>query len=124
MAYKIEINKDEGIIDVKSYGIVTAETLKKQMNEISNLGIRKNIFLILVDATEQLELPSREVISEFMSKLPGYFIYATYATPGQKTKDDLIFGKSISLENGVVVQHFPSRDKALLWLKTFSKQKR
>lgn len=118
MESEVKVNLHDRIIEVKSIGIVTESILKNQMDEIRTLGLENNIFKVLVDSTEQTELPPIDIIEKFMSNLSGYFFYATYALPGQKTKDDLIKGAAISLKSGLIVRHFSCRDEALTWLKS------
>jgi len=118
MESEVKVNIHDRIIEVKSIGVVTYIILKNQMDEIKKLGLENNIYKVLVDSTEQIELPPLDIIEKFMSNLSGYFIYAIYAFPGQKTKDDLIKGIARSLKSGLLVRHFSYRDEALTWLKS------
>ena len=118
MLSEIKVNTRDRIIEVNSIGIVTESILNNQMVKIIKLGLEYNIFKVLVDLTEQIELPPLDIVEKFISNLSGYFIYATCALPGQKTKDDLIKGASFALNNGFLVRHFSNRDEAITWLKS------
>ena len=117
MGYTIKLYRQDRIINLKTLGIVTETDLQNQLCGIKRIGIKNNYYKVLVDTTNELEIPSKEIFGKFMANLLGYFIYATYSVPEQKINEILKHGESIALKNGLIAKHFESREEALTWLK-------
>lgn len=118
MPENVSINQDLGIIEVNSYGKVTGKTLDASLKEVINLEKETGINRILVDTTQQTEMPSVMTLYNFANELPRNIRFAIVVSEGQDTKEDQDFFETVARNRGFSVREFTNRTDAIHWLGT------
>ncbi len=112
----IKANKDVGIIEVRSYGDVSLDDLRRQIPDVRRTSEDTGMRKVFVDTTDEESLPATFDLLDFMSKLPRELAYATYSRTRHATHEDMKFAETVALNRGICVQHFVDRDTAIAWL--------
>ena len=118
MPEEIRINLELEIIEVLSYGKVTGDTLDASLQEVIRLEKETGINRILVDTTNQTEMPGVMTVYNFANELPRNIRFAVVASEQQVTKEDQDFFETVARNRGFIVREFASRDKAITWLRS------
>jgi hypothetical protein len=117
MPDKFKINKELDLMEIYSYGIVTAvdieESIAKAQAAYEEYGINK----LLVDTKDQQKMPGTVSIFKIFSSFPRHISLAIIADKKQVTVDDIIFGENVAVNRGIRMQVFYDREAALKWLK-------
>lgn len=116
MPEEVFFNKDLGVIEVRSYGIVTREDLFSALELAKALLRETNINKVLVDTSEEEELPNILDLDDFGSSIPKYMKVAIVVTDGQPTVMRARFIGNIASVKGAKTKTFTSREDALEWL--------
>jgi hypothetical protein len=117
MAEDVTIREDLQVIQVKSYGDITAEDLKKTLDAIRGIRQRKGLTKVFVDATKVTSYPSTLSIFKFGSDAAASLMsikLAIAAPPG--AAHDPAFFETVTRNRGALVSVFDSPDAALAWL--------
>ncbi len=116
MPEEVSVNKELGIIEIKSYGIVTREDLSCVLEPVEALVKETGINKVLVDTLEEKELPNMWDLNGFGASIPVSLKVAIVFTEEQPTARKAEFVKNISSFRGVQIQTFTSREDSLEWL--------
>jgi hypothetical protein len=117
MPDKVTVREDLQIIQVDSYGDVTANDLMQSMETVMNIQRERGISKVFVDATKQTSMPSTMPVFEFGSKLAqnaGALRFAVAVL--QNTKEKVGFLETVARNRGAQFKIFDSTEAALAWL--------
>ena len=117
MPDNVVLNKELGIIDITSYGIVTSRDIIDSINKIEGFFKESGINKVLVDTTTQEQMPGTVGIFKLFSTMPKAYIYVLLVKENQLTEEDLQFAETVAVNRGVQMKIFYDREKALKWLK-------
>lgn len=116
MPDKFEINEKLGLMEIYSYGIVTAEdidqSIEKAQNALKKYGLNK----LLVDSRKQEKMPGAVSIFRIFSNFPRHISLAILAEKKQVTVNDIIFGENVAVNRGIRMRVFYDREAAVEWL--------
>lgn len=116
MAENIRINKEDGIVEVVSLGIVTKENIESLITKIKQIGNEFGINKVLLDTTKQELMPDITSIYEIFSKMPCNLRIAILANQEQNTLHDVKFAETVARNRSIQVKIFFLREAALEWL--------
>jgi type II secretory pathway component PulC len=116
MPVDVFVNKDLGVIEVRSYGVVTREDLFSALESTKVLINKINNNKVLVDTSEEKELPNILDLDDFGSSIPKYMKMAIVVTDEQPTAMRSRFIGNIASIKGAKTNTFTSREDALEWL--------
>ncbi len=116
MPEKVFVNKQLGIIEVKSYGIVTRENLSSVLESIEAIMKETGIYKVIVDTSEEKILPNMWDLDGFGASIPATLKIAIVVIDEQPTARKTEFVKNVTSFNGVQIQTFASRQNSLEWL--------
>ncbi len=115
----ITVFQDLGIIQIESFGVLSAKDLLKSRQSVSEICQERGFTKILVDATKITSFPSTLQLFEHSVDLaeldmPENTKYAIVIS--EKTKADSKFIETAAINRNVKMRNFESRDQALAWL--------
>lgn len=116
MPEKVFVNKELGIIEVKSYGIVTPQDLSSVLDPIEALVKETGIYKVLVDTSEEKQLPNFLDLNSFGASIPVSLKVALVVTEEQPTAGKAEFVSNVAHIKGVKIKTFISREDSLEWL--------
>ena len=116
MPEEVFINKELGIIEVRSCGIVTREDLSCVLEPIETLSKETGINKVLVDTSEEKQLPAILDLDDFGATIPTFLKVALVVTEEQPTAKRATFVRNAASIRGVQIETFTSREDALEWL--------
>ncbi len=116
MPLELFVNKDLGFIDVRSYGVVTRKDLFSALELSNALRVESNINKVLVDTSEEKELPTVLDLDNFGSSIPRSVKTAIIITNEQPTVLRSRFIVNIASVKGAHIDMFSTREDALKWL--------
>ncbi len=116
MPVELFVNKDLGVIDVRSYGVVTREDLFSSLESAKMLVNETNINKVLVDTSEERELPNLLDLDDFGSSIPKFIKVAIVITNEQPTERSARYIGNVASIEGVHIDTFTTREDALEWL--------
>lgn len=113
----VTINKELSLIEVRSFGIVSADDIYGSLKKIKTAVIETGINKVIVDTTEQKQMPGAINIFQIFSTIPkDVEKFALLVGEGQSTADDLKFAENVAVNRGTFMKLFKSRDEAIEWL--------
>lgn len=113
----VTINEELSLIEVKSFGIVSADDIYDSLKKAKSAMLETGISKLLVDTTEQKQMPGTVNIFQIFSTIPKEIEKAAIIIKeDQSTADDLKFAENVAVNRGTVLKLFKSRDEALEWL--------
>ena len=118
MPEEVKLNKEEGIIEVSSYGVVTKREIADSVDIISEIKRSEGVDKILVDTREQTLMPGTiEIVELFAEKFPHDMKVAVITSEEQATKRDIDFAEIIAANRFFdKFRMFPSKEQAMAWL--------
>jgi hypothetical protein len=116
MPVELFVNKDLGVIDVRSYGIVTRKDLFSALELSNALRVKSNINKVVVDTSEEKELPTVLDLDDFGSSIPRSVKTAIIITDEQPMAMRSRFFVNIASVKGANIDMFSTREDALKWL--------
>jgi hypothetical protein len=117
MPERVTIRKDLRIIQIDSYGTVTAGDMRRSLEEVAEIHREQGLSRVFVDATQETSLPSTLPLFEFGSALSESLRVLKFAVAVAPTlKDDFAFLEDVTRNRGMQVRMFDSSDAALAWL--------
>ena len=116
MPDKVELNKDLGIIEITSFGIVSSGDIMDSINKIMKIFKETGVHKVLVDTTTQEKMPGTVGIFKLFSSMPKEVVYVLLVKEHQLTEEDLIFAETVAVNRGVQIKIFYDREKAIDWL--------
>lgn len=116
MPDKVRLNEEAEIIEVQSYGDITAADLSKSIQQILEIQQTSGVDRLLVDTTQQESLPSTIEIVEIFSHYPRNLKTALLVDTAQATAQDVEFVETVAINRGKKMQLHYDREKALRWL--------
>lgn len=116
MPEEVHANKDLRVIEVRLYGVVSREDLFSALELTKALLRETNINKVLVDTSEEEELPNILVLEDFGTSIPRYMKVAMVVTDGQPTAMRARHIGNIASVKGAKTATFATREDALAWL--------
>jgi hypothetical protein len=119
MPETVTVLEDQGIIEVRSFGEVSADDWQKSVDVVMELVRYRGLTKILVDSLDLVSLPKTWTLYEFGNLLasinfpPSVRIAATIQGP---LRDDLKFVETVATNRGRQLKVFGSIDEAIAWL--------
>jgi hypothetical protein len=117
MPEKVTIREDLEVIQVDSYGEVSALDLQQSLEEVAMIRDERGFSRVLVDATEETSLPSTMPAFLFGSELArmmGPMKVAVVGTP--KLNNEIRFIETVARNRGAQLRVFGSAEAAFTWL--------
>ncbi len=112
----LTINKDENIIEIKSYGVVSKNDIKESIAKIKQINNEIGINKVMVDTTKQESMPGTMGIFDIFTIFPRDFKVAVLTNEGQLTSEDIHFIETIAHNRGIMIKEFSSIEDAKEWL--------
>jgi len=119
MPDSVKINLDLGLVEIRSFGIVTSENITASIRKAEEAFKLHGINKLLVDITEQDQMPSISGIFNIFANFPKHLNLALYAKKNQITEDDIHFGETVAVNRGINMKIFYSQPEAMAWLNEF-----
>lgn len=116
MPDEVRFNREQNVIEVKSYGVVTKADISNSIKLIQQIQQETGVDKLLVDTTGQESLPNAIEIFEIFSVYPGEIKTALLVNKSQTTADDVEFVETVALNRGKSMQVHYDRELALRWL--------
>lgn len=113
----IKLNKDQGIIEIRSYGKVENSDIENSIRRVTEIYKQSGVNKVIVDTTEQESMPSTLKIYSLFSLFPRDLLVAMVVNQEQPTKGNIRFAESVAQNRGIRIKQFNSREDALKWLK-------
>lgn len=117
MPDKVELNRDLGIIEVTSYGVVTGSDISDSVDKIDAFYRETGIPKVMVDTTRQEKMPGTVGIFKLFSSMPLTITFVLLVKEKQLTEEDLLFAETVAVNRGVRMKIFYDKEKGLEWLK-------
>ena len=114
MPETVEYSVGDEIIQVKSWGDISADEWLATSKEVLRIHDEDDVKLVLVDATRQTSIPPVGEIYEFAKFWNPNIIVAVVAN--KTTIENQKFHQNTALNRGKIIQVFESRDSAIDWL--------
>lgn len=119
MPEKISLRKDSRVIQVDSYGAITAPELYQSLEKVLELRRETGFSKILVDASKETSFPTTFPAFEFGSELADRFRGTKFALViSPSTREELAFLETVIVNRGGIIRSFPTSESALEWLKS------
>ncbi len=116
MPVELFVNKDLGVIEVRSYGVVTRKDLFSALELSNALRVESNINKVIVDTSEEKGLPNILDLDDFGSSIPRSVKAAIIITNEQSMAMRSRFIVNIASVKGAHIDMFSTREDALKWL--------
>jgi hypothetical protein len=116
MPEDIFVNKELGVIEIKSYGDVTEEELYNVLGEVELIVKEHGIQKVLVDTSEEKQLPAIIKLDHFGKGIPKSLKVAILVSEKQPTVDKTKFVKNVASLKGTSITTFFSKEEAVEWL--------
>jgi hypothetical protein len=119
MPETVTVLEDQGIIEVRSFGEVSADDWQKSVDVIMELVLDRGLTKILVDSLDLASIPSTWTLYEFGNLLaastfpPSVRIAAVIQGP---LREDLKFIETVAINRGRQIKVFGSMERATAWL--------
>ena len=120
MPDRVNINLDLGLVEIQSFGIVTAENIAASIKKAEEAFKLHGINKLLVDTTRQEQMPRISSIFNIFANFPKHLILALFAKKKQITEADIIFGENVAVNRGVTMKIFYAHMEAMAWLNSFN----
>lgn len=114
----IKINKEYGVIEIRSFGKVSMKDIESSIKRVKQIHEEIGIDKVLVDTTEQESMPSTINIFEIFSKFPRDVKVALLTNICQITSQDIHFAETVAQNRGIRINEFEAQENALNWLTT------
>jgi hypothetical protein len=111
------VNREIGLIEVDSFGVVTIADWEKTFAEILEINRIHGFDKVLVDTSRQVSIPETFTIFEFGQLLSNQSRFMKYAIiVGDKTSFGQKFLETVTLNRGANYSVFTEKPPALEWL--------
>lgn len=117
MPYELNVNRESGIIELRSFGSVSREEVIESMKEIVHLSTEIGIVLLLVDSRQTTAMPNTIDVFDVTSKFPRSIKMAILVSADSELMESYLFGETVGLNRGIPIRVFVSESEALEWLK-------
>jgi len=123
MAWKIEYNNKEEIIELEYSGIVSGEDLKNAFTSAVDYIYEYKTVLVLADCTGMKAGHTLFDLLGLLGDFEGLDILrnvkeALLLSPGQESRSNISFWETACLNRGFSVKIFEEKQEAINWLKT------
>lgn len=118
MPETITVDHETGLIEVRSFGVVTADDLRASVEEVRRLRDLHGIAEVLVDVSEERSLADAPAAFEIVRTMPRQMKIAVIGSEQAATSSDVRFIETVAANIGLQVKIFESKKKALRWLKS------
>jgi hypothetical protein len=116
MPDKVHVNREQKLIQVQSYGVVTRDDIAESIASIREIFDSEGINKVLVDTTGQEKMPNTIDTFELFAAFPRAFRLALLIQQSQVTERDIAFAETVGFNRGVQVKIFHDKEPALRWL--------
>ena len=117
MPERVTVREDLQIIQIDSYGEVTADDLRGSLDAVFGIRQERGFTKVFVDASRETSFPSTLPVFDFGSDLAQTargMKFAIVSSP--KTDSGLRFLETVTHNRGGQLRVFDSADAALAWL--------
>ncbi len=116
----VEVRGDQGLIQVRSWGVVTREDLEGTLRGLLEALQQTGLCHVLIDGREQLSLPDTVDTFEY-----GEHAAVTLAgrglliagVPSAAAREKASFLENVAFNRGLAMRLFPTIEAALAWLR-------
>jgi len=119
MPETVTILEDLGIIEVRSFGDVSAEDWQKSVDTVMELVRSRGMTKVLVDSLDLVSMPRTWTLYEFGNLLAATKFPASVkiaAAIQGPLREDLKFVETVATNRGRQMKVFGSIDEAIAWL--------
>ena len=125
MPQEVKINRERGIIEIRSYGHVSFQDAADTMSDVGQINRETGLSKVLEDARyETATFGTVHMFVFFSIVIPTFLRMATFVTEETKTKDQRHFGEIVATNGGYQVRLFNCQTEALCWLNRQSNEQR
>lgn len=111
----LRVDRDHGIVDIRSYGSVSEGDLAASIAKVKEIAADEGINRVLVDTKDQESLPSTGAIFDLISRFPREVAVALVSAD-QPTAEEIHFIETVAVNRGISIRVFRERDEAEEWL--------
>jgi hypothetical protein len=112
----VEINKEDGIIEIKSFGVLSQRDFESSVAEVNRIKNETGVNKVLVDTREQELVPDITTLFKLFSESLSELKVAMFANKEQSTLSALQFSETVAHNRKVEIKIFFLREAALVWL--------
>ena len=116
MPDKVVYNRELGVIEVDSYGVVTRDDISGSIEKIQQIQREQGVNRLLVDTTRQDQIPNSIDILEIFSNYPDDIQTVLLVEGEQATEEDVYLVETVAVNRGKNIKIYRDREKALEWL--------
>lgn len=117
MPERVAVREDLQIIQIDSYGEVTARDMRESLQEVVRLHEKHGLDRVLIEASHETSLPSTVPLYGLGAELSasvGDVRFAIVACP--KLRGDQAFLENVARNRGAKIRVFDSEEEAVAWL--------
>jgi len=118
MPYELNVNREAGIIELRSFGSVSKAEVIEVMKEVVHLSTEIGIVLLLVDSRQTRAMPNTIDMFDVTSKFPRAIKMAILVSEDNELMESYLFGETVGVNRGIPIRVFVSESEALEWLKS------
>ncbi|HEX4955979.1 MAG TPA: hypothetical protein VF017_21530 [Thermoanaerobaculia bacterium] len=119
MPESVEVRRDQGLIEIRSWGVVTREDLEATLQSLLKALRESGFSHVLIDGREQLSLPDTVDTFEYGERaavvLAGRGLRIA-AVPSDAAREKASFLENVAFNRGLALRLFPTLEAALSWL--------
>ena len=116
MPEDINVDEQSGIVNIRSYGVVSKNDLVEVIEKVKEINKKKHISRVLVDTREEERLIDTLDMYDIFTHFPSELRVALLAEESQKTFKDVSFVETIAQNRGFKIKKFLSKDAGMEWL--------
>ncbi len=118
MPCELNVNREAGIIELRSFGSVSKAEVIEVMKEVVHLSTEIGIVLLLVDSRQTSAMPNTIDMFDVTSKFPRAIKMAILVSEDNELMESYLFGETVGVNRGIPIRVFISESEALEWLKS------
>ena len=116
MPDEVRVDRDRGLVHIRSVGPLTRETMESSLGQMLAAGRDHGIRKVLIDATRVEAVPGAIDIFKVMEAMPRDLRMAIVLGDDTPVSQGIRFGETVGRNRGRHVQVFAEREDALSWL--------
>jgi len=118
MTYELKVNKEKGILELKSFGSVSGDEIIESMKKVNRLSEETGIVLLFVDSRQVDAMPNTIDLFDLTRKFPRFLRMAILIPVESELTETFKFGETVGFNRGIPLRVFVSEAEALEWLKS------
>ena len=116
MPEDVYLNRSEGYIYIRSYGIVTLEELQRALEQVLVYQRESQVQVLLIDTREQERVPDVKEHYQFLQSVPSDLHIAILTNRKTETHGNQMFFAEAGRYKGKSVQLFSEERDAKKWI--------